>query len=640
MKRGGATAEPPGSDAPAGIADVAREVCAELARGHAVRKSVPPVGSLAIEGHVPFLAVYRSPRDRADAGTKELVTSEAAYLFAAGDAEHAAGLQEFCRLLAEHQRATHGAFVLVEIWSAELGGHSPGETRLPQGAFRLTHDGSLESTVAVLRRHLGKLRFGDEEEIKVSVSISPDPIAPPGLPALLVAGEGLYVLGIEVHPFWRDEETLYPALLRNFRVQFSAALRRALFDFATGRTDPPPRHHHELGARGLVKVTHQFDRRLAAVSDAFDFLLQVTPINFEAARDQFARSHCERAPTLHYRPLGHQPEELKRQLFEIPLARLEDPTVAFLLGEKQAELDRQLTALGDIGTPNFLYTCLQLYGAPDAALVRLAEEILEHTPATARNPDRPFLATEEVCQRARAHIAHYRRRARRFNPAVEIRGDIASGMLVSRGALYISEHHRPSSQRLDALLHHEIGTHLVTHFNGAAQPFLQLRSGLAGYEPLQEGLAVLAECLVGGLNAGRVRTLAGRVLASRWLVDGAGFVDVYRRLAADIGFSPAQATRITMRVFRGGGFVKDQIYLRGLRDLVAHLAEGHPLEPLYAGKIALTHVPYLQELRHRRIIRAPRLLPQFLEDESARARLARVRQSTVLALLTSPIDPP
>jgi uncharacterized protein (TIGR02421 family) len=349
---------------------------------------------------------------------------------------------------------------------------------------------------------------------------------------------------------------------------------------------------------------------------------------------QFADSGYERAPAFQYRPLMHQPEDLKRQLFEIPLEQLEDPTVAFLLGEKQEELDRQLTALRDIGTPKFLFTCLALYGAPDAELVQLAEEIIARVETPAPLSGRTILV-DEIRQRALAHIAHYQALEPAFDPKVEIRGDIASGMLVSRGSLYLSEDARFSEQRLDALFQHEIGTHLVTYFNGDAQPFVQLRAGLANYEALQEGLAVLAEYLVGGLTPGRARTLAGRVLAVDWLIGGADFVEVFRKLTAEAGFRPAKAIGITMRIFRGGGFIKDQIYLQGFRDLVEYLAGGHSLESLYVGKIALEHVPYLEELRHRQIIRAPRLLPECLNDPGCPARLDQVRQATPLDLLTS-----
>ena len=67
--------------------------------------------------------------------------------------------------------------------------------------------------------------------------------------------------------------------------------------------------------------------------------------------------------------------------------------------------------------------------------------------------------------------------------------------------------------RVEATLAHEIGTHALTYFNGKQQPLREFFTGMADYESMQEGLAVLAEYLVGGLSRPRMRMLAGRVIA-------------------------------------------------------------------------------------------------------------------------------
>ena len=88
------------------------------------------------------------------------------------------------------------------------------------------------------------------------------------------------------------------------------------------------------------------------------------------------------------------------------------------------------------------------------------------------------------------------------------------------------------SVAIEALLHHEVGTHVVTHVNGAHQPLHILASGLAGHDETQEGLAVLAEHLVGGLTAGRLRQLAARVVAVHQMVERASFEDVHAELVS------------------------------------------------------------------------------------------------------------
>jgi uncharacterized protein (TIGR02421 family) len=179
-----------------------------------------------------------------------------------------------------------------------------------------------------------------------------------------------------------------------------------------------------------------------------------------------------------------------------------------------------------------------------------------------------------------------------------------------------------------------VGTHLLTYFNGGAQPFKMLQSGLPGYDALQEGLAVLSEYLVGGLTADRLRVLAARVIAARALVDGASFVDVFRELTRTHGFSQRSAYTTTMRVFRGGGLLKDAVYLRGLLDVLKYVARGGDLDILFTGKIATRYVSVIEELVMRKILKLPPVYPRYLEIEGARARLERLRHVTpVLDLL-------
>ena len=76
---------------------------------------------------------------------------------------------------------------------------------------------------------------------------------------------------------------------------------------------------------------------------------------------------------------------------------------------------------------------------------------------------------------------------------------------------------------------------------------------MAGYDELQEGIAVLTEYLVGGLTTTRLRLLAGRVIAASNLIDGATFIDTFRELNEKFDFTQRIAYIITARIYRGGG---------------------------------------------------------------------------------------
>jgi hypothetical protein len=95
-------------------------------------------------------------------------------------------------------------------------------------------------------------------------------------------------------------------------------------------------------------------------------------------------------------------------------------------------------------------------------------------------------------------------------------------------------------------------------------------------------------------------------------------------------FGEKTAYTITMRTFRGGGLIKDVIYLRGLRELTAYLQEGGDLEPLFVGKIALHHAPLLEELAQRGILRPALLRSRCLDYPSMPTNLERVRSGLTL----------
>jgi len=206
-----------------------------------------------------------------------------------------------------------------------------------------------------------------------------------------------------------------------------------------------------------------------------------------------------------------------------------------------------------------------------------------------------------------------------------VRDDVA-GLLVSRGNFLVGADASIPVSRVEALLSHEVGTHVLTYVNAQAQPFKQLYCGLPNYEELQEGLAVLAEYLSGGLSRPRLRLLAGRVIAANHLIDGASFIDVFRDLNRTHRFEQRTAFMIAMRVFRSGGLTKDAVYLKGLLRLLDYFEKGGELEPLLLGKFSLEHLPIVKELQWRKVLVPPLILPRYLNHKEALARFEMLRK--------------
>jgi hypothetical protein len=113
-------------------------------------------------------------------------------------------------------------------------------------------------------------------------------------------------------------------------------------------------------------------------------------------------------------------------------------------------------------------------------------------------------------------------------------------------------------------------------------------------------------------------------MAAKSVIDGAGFTDTFRVLNQDYGFEQRTAFTIAARVHRGGGFIKDAVYLRGLAWVHDYLKNGGELAPLFVGKIAAEHVPVVRELQMRGVLREAPLKPRYLEDPATADRLSRL----------------
>jgi len=525
-----------------------------------------------------------------------------------------------------------GAFLLLEVWSGPAAEHQEAQQNGPTAPrFRIFAPRNEEphDFLDEFRAALSRVRVR-RQKARVSVqrgTVKPSQGTTPILSRAEAAELGCTVLGLEVAPVYRNPDTgdVYPLVLRELRRSLSRALRRGFYEFTRKRTTHKPRHFHMLGRKAVVQAVWKVDAGLADVADRFDFLLQVTPVNAAAAWQDFSRKRYESEPTFHYRPLEADPVVLKRTLYEVPVERIEDPTLAFLFREKLDEVDRQITMMHDINTRRFVHGSLQLFGDVDDTLVEVAEQLLEQIPARARDDSRGgHLDATAFAARARKEIAFYREKWPQVTAAVEIRSDVPAGLMVSRGSLLIGDSTRIPRARARALLCHEIGTHVLTYYNGRAQPFRQLYLGLAGYEALQEGLAVLAEYLVGGLSRPRLRLLAARVVAVRRMIEGASFLETFAELTDRYGFDRRTSFVVAMRVFRGGGLTKDAVYLRGLLDVLSYLRNGGELDSLFVGKIATEHVNLVRELKWRGVLRESPLRPRHLDDKAAVARLKHV----------------
>lgn len=636
-----------------------------LSEGEFVRSGLDGDGRLHIDRPLPFLVTWVRPEQAPDASMRRLVESYASYLEITKYAEET---RELIDLIGRSAAERFGSFLRIDLWEAPPAPHSAAQPHVLEPTFYLSANAP-EALAPVLERletdlndltihgRHGRTLVGTPVEIAREFGADAAPPVAPDLHAIppttdddatgasdqhAQAGEIparptplMPVIRIGIAPIYRSSVTgrPFPQVLQELQRKLTPILRQAIFEFAKAETTLTLHHPHQLGRRVMVKAAREIDERLAEVERSFDFLLLSTPVNVRRAWEEFRKRRHRKLPLFWYRPVPFDPEVIKRGLYDLPIEKVEDPTLASLFREKQEEIDRKVTMLRDRGTIQYLYGSLQVYGGVDHSLYKLALELLDRIEPESEEERGPHIDGETMLSRARAEFAAYPTVA--LKPEVHLRPDLTN-LMVSKSALLIPQRLSLPERRVDALLQHEVGVHLVTWFNGGIQPLGQLQHGLAGYEDFQEGLAVTMEYLAGGLDRARLRLLAARVLAVRCLLQGATFVDTFERLVDEYAFEPYEAFHLTTRVWRGGGLTKDAIYLRGLVQVLNLLAQGQDIEPLFVGKIAASHVPVMEELRLRGMLKPQPLVPRVLERPSAQRRLERLRRGLRPADLCAP----
>lgn len=595
----------------------AAAVKASLDKDGPIRLDLNGRGRLFMDRPMPFIAVHVGHRS---AVARDVVMANASYLLVANLSDAV----KVIRLVGASMAERFGAFLVIDV--GELANDGLAKDAPYLAPFTVTASAPAnKSTQEALSALISGIQTADARyrtPLIDRLKLADDTQA--SLARKLPAFPVVTLRFAPIHKVPQSNE-VYPELRDRLVANVFDAVLQSVADFTRKETCLEPASHRALGRRVFVDAVQRADRAIDDIAGRFDFLLSVTPINSEDAWAEFKSLNFERVPHFLYRPLAFNIGESKKALFSINLERFEDPVLTTLYREKQTELDLQLSMLAARGARQFVDLGRALYRPIEPRLSQAAHDILQTTAGLPSDGDADTVDYRFLERRAQTMIDRYSAQSKGFAASVAVRDDLPAGMMVSNGKLLISRHTSMSKARVEALLSHEVGVHLLTFFNGSEHGLKIFRSGLAGYEGAQEGLAVLAEYLSGGMTVSRLRLLAARVCAVAGMLDGASFVDTFSMLHREQGFSDRNAFNTALRVHRGGGLAKDAIYLRGLLELLDHLSRGGALDAFWMGKIASSHLSVMQELSLRGLLKPPKIMPQFLDLPGADQRLARLK---------------
>lgn len=363
---------------------------------------------------------------------------------------------------------------------------------------------------------------------------------------------------------------------------------------------------------GLDSTVSYVDKRLYRLLKKLVTLFYVNPINvLQEKKRFFNRRRYE--PNFNYRPLRLNPYELREELYRLPIEKITDPQLQSLYQLVVDSSATKIDMLTHIGSEQFLYNSLRYYGAPAETDIANAYFLLHAADVPNQEHEPRNLRIDVVKEQMQHALDHYG-----LQGDIRISPSLVAAALVSGKKVSINRNIAVQHSHLQALIQHELGVHLVTTLNAADQPLKLLSLGFPDSTYTQEGLAVLAEYKSGYIRLERLRQLALRVLAVKRMVKGESFSDVFSYLLDEYHLSRDEAFMLTTRVFRGGGFTKDYVYLKGFADIVKQ--DEQSLLPLYCGKAGLSALSALTYLVEQGILNPPKHLPFYMQEPAPEAQ--------------------
>jgi uncharacterized protein (TIGR02421 family) len=339
------------------------------------------------------------------------------------------------------------------------------------------------------------------------------------------------------------------------------------------------------------------DQALVRLAKNIDTLSIVTPTNIQQEKQRFlARSDYN--PQFTYRQLHIDPYSFREHIYRLPVSQIENPLLRNLYRDVIDSLANRVDLTAKVGSQQFLYNSLRYYGEPADRDISNAKFLL-HAAAV------PDMDIGEANIDAKAAKVMFAAAAKQMGLKCKIASssNLVAKALVDnqRKTLLINRSAKFTPMDVNALIHHELGVHMVTTMNAHMQPLNVFKLGLPGNTYSQEGLAILSEYLSGNLHLPRLQQLSLRVLAVHMMCKGKSFRQVYQQLRDEYKLSTDAAFSLCTRVFRGGGFTKDYLYLSGFRDLLA-LYRTRDLSAMLVGKTSVAYLDSLDSLIAQKVI--------------------------------------
>ena len=414
------------------------------------------------------------------------------------------------------------------------------------------------------------------------------------------------VIPTAVKKIFMDEVTgdVYPLVLEELKAGLKSAISETAAFFVRRYGKKKKTQKADVLSSTISPEVFILDKELYSLCKSVETLNFINPLNIIAQRNKFLNKNNYVSPDFNYKQLDINPYKFREQLYKLPVDNVNDAGIQQLYRHVIDNLASKIDLLATIGTDDFVYNSLKYYGEPNSTDIANARFIL-HLNSNHNNHINKILNADEA-------IHYFKEQAENWglNCRIEKSSKLVAKAMVNneKALLLINKSASFTEKELHAYAYHELGIHMLTTINAKKHPLKVFSLGLTGNTHTQEGIALYSEYCSGSLTIQRLQTIALRVIAVQYMLEHGDFVKTYHALMNEFELEKDFTFTLTTRVYRGGGFTKDYLYLKGFRDII-NLVKTNSIDNLLIGKTGLLDFEITNELVERGMINKP--IPLF-----------------------------
>ncbi len=331
-------------------------------------------------------------------------------------------------------------------------------------------------------------------------------------------------------------------------------------------------------------------------------LYYIEPVNGEYQKEEFLAGRKQN-PCFLYKDLEYDPKKVAQRLESIEIP---DDELGEIFERKKRDVLLENTIIANRGDEDKVREATSMiHGVPSEQLVAYADELLREIPNTEADKVEP---AEKIKIGLEDALCEYGLK----DWVVEFSDKRLTTVYHAEKKITVCRDRKFAKIDTERLKVHEVGVHVLRAENGYEQSLKIFALGLPGYLPTEEGLTSYFEEITGNKNEETMRDYAARVIAVDSVCQGLNFRETFDRLKG-YDLTDDQAWNLSVRAHRGGGYIKDHVYLDGYIRVKEFAEKDGDFDTLYVGKIGIGDLQLVRKLLHEGVLREAKYKPRFVK---------------------------